>query len=643
MQCAPPLPQSAPVVDRRSSLGGRAWAAAAAVAAAAFALYHATLLAGLDFGDTGSLQTVVGTSLVTARDGYPLYFAIGKLILWISGGEPAHVLNLTSALEGGIACGLATLAAAELSGSIAAGVASALLCAVSYTFWSQSIIAEVYALHLGFVALTLLLVLRWSNEPGVATLTAFFAVFALGFGNHLSMILLAPGFTLFLLQSAPGGWRAMFAPRIVAIAAACAIAGALQYAWNMHTYWLLPNPPDSSVEAFQRFWFDVTKTDWRDTMVMNVPRSLVGDHAAMYWFDLREQFGAALPIVAAAGLVALTLRNWRRGVLIAVLFAANLAFAFSYNVGDAHVFYLPSHLLVGLLVAPAVAIASRAHRHGAVIAAACVAAYAAARAYRDFPALDRSGDARPAAVVSALTAGLDDRRSILLADLNWQVQNGLSYVASVTRPEVAWARMPDVLLYAPALIADNAAIGREVVLTERARTTAQAAYGPLLTITSDPRVRVPRLSDAADDLPPGTRYVVTVLRPSRDLALDRTELTRLLERLTGLAVPLPDADYAVFAGVTGRPPELAVQKMRPFRQRLRIDQTDVDIRMESWLMSDTIRRMGFGQVVASRHHTLIVERGVSFAAFDAAGLAVRTAYASNIFAPQPRYLVSIAK
>src|SRR5262249_47705408 len=224
--------------------------------AGGLALYRVPLLPGLDFGDTGSLQTVVGTSLVTARDGYPLYFAIGKLILWITRGDPAHVLNLTSALEGGIACGLATLAAAELSGSIAAGAASALLFAVSYTFWSQSIIAEVYALHLGFVAVTLLLLLRWSNEPGLGKLTA---CFALGFGNHLSMILLAPGFTLFLLQSAPGGWTSMFAPRIVAIAAACAIAGALQYAWNMHTYWLLPNAPPSIVEAFQRFWFDVTK------------------------------------------------------------------------------------------------------------------------------------------------------------------------------------------------------------------------------------------------------------------------------------------------------------------------------------------------------------------------------------------------
>jgi hypothetical protein len=83
--------------------------------------------------------------------------------------------------------------------------------------------------------------------------------------------------------------------------------------------------------------------------------------------------------------------------------------------------------------------------------------------------------------------------------------------------------------------------------------------------------------------------------------------------------------------------------MRPFRQRLRIADTDVEIRMESWLTSDTIRRMGFGHVVAARQHTLIVERGVSFAAFDASGRPLRTAYASNIFAPQPRYLVRRSK
>ena len=65
----------------------------------------------------------------------------------------------------------------------------------------------------------------------------------------------------------------------------------------------------------------------------------------------------------------------------------------------------------------------------------------------------------------------------------------------------------------------------------------------------------------------------------------------------------------------------------------------VEVRMESWLSADTIRRMGFGHVIAGRQHTLIVERGVSFAAFDRAGRAIRTVNAANIFSPQARYLI----
>jgi hypothetical protein len=49
--------------------------------------------------------------------------------------------------------------------------------------------------------------------------------------------------------------------------------------------------------------------------------------------------------------------------------------------------------------------------------------------------------------------------------------------------------------------------------------------------------------------------------------------------------------------------------------------------------------MGFGHVIAGRRHTLIVERGLSFVAFDERGEAIRTVYAANIFAPQRRYVV----
>jgi hypothetical protein len=625
----PSLLRNAPRVDRR--------AAAVCVALAAWAIYRATLLPGFDFGDTGSLQTTAGSTLITPRVGYPLYFAIANLWLHVAGGDPARVLNMASAVEAALACGLSVLVAVELSGSIAAAVAAVLLFAVSYTFWSQAVIAEVYALHIALMALTLFLLLRWANRPTMGRLALFFAAYAVGFGNHLSMVLLAPPYTVFLLLGAKGGGRSMFAPRVVLLATACAAIGAAQYIWNLCALWYQPQPPSGLLDALSRFWFDVTKSDWRDTMVMHVPRSMLGDHVAMYWFDLRQQFGPIAPLLAVAGLLQLGAQDVRRALLMGVLFVANVAFAFSYNVGDAHVFYLPSHFILALLVAPGLALAGRLTPRAILPVAALAIAYAGTRAYRDFPALDRSGDTRPAEVIAGLATGLDDQREILLADMNWQVANGLSYFAKVQQPAVAHARASDLLLYAPALVKDNHDVERQVALTERARSEIDALFGPFLPTAPDPRVVVRPLSERVAGLPPGTPYVLCLLKPSRDMTLDADDFAAALRTLSATSVP--EGDYAVVAGLVGRPPDLIAGSNLPFTKWVQLNGIGVEVRMESWLSADTIRRMGFGHVVAGRRHTLIVERGVSFVAFDRTGRSIRTEYAANIFAPQPRYLI----
>jgi Protein O-mannosyl-transferase TMEM260-like len=615
-------------------------AAAGVVAVAAFALYRSTLLPGFDFGDTGSFQTIVGFPLITPRDAYPLYFAIGRAFVGGMHADPAWALNLASAVEGAMACGLIVMAAAELAGSTAAGVAGGLLFAVSYTFWSQATIAEVYGLHACFVALTLLLLLGWSARPTTARLAVFFLIFALAFGNHLSTVLLLPGYTVFILLAAPRGWRSMFAWRIVGLAAVCAALGAALYVLNLRTLWLQPYPPRSLVDGLQTFWFDVTKSDWRETMVLHVPGSMLHERLAMYWFDVRQQFGPIVPALAVIGVVRLWIAERRRAMLVFLLYSMNVAFAFGYNVGDSHVFYLPSHLLLAVLVASSLPLAGLVTRRGAVICAAVLILYAGFRAHRDFPALDRSADRRPERVMAALTSGIDDRNAVLLTDLNWQVANGLFYYANAVRPEVAWSRASDVLLYAPALTADNQAIERDIVLTERARDDWTEAFGPLLPVDRDARVPTPPLADAVRALPRGTRYALCVLRPPGGYAIDGGELDAALQSVTGGSTELPRAEYVAIAGVTGQRPELVVGSEAPFTRSLTIAGVPVELRMESWLAFDTIRRMGFGHVVASRQHTLIVERGVSFVAFDSNGQPLQTEYRANIFAPQARYLVA---
>ena len=124
-------------------------------------------------------------------------------------------LNLASAVEAAIACGLLDAGRRRAVGiGRSPALGSALLFAGSYTFWSQSIIAEVYALHMLLVALTLWLLLRWEQRPTLTRLGAFFVVYAIAFGNHLSMILLAPAYALFLLASAPR--RMALAPHVAA-------------------------------------------------------------------------------------------------------------------------------------------------------------------------------------------------------------------------------------------------------------------------------------------------------------------------------------------------------------------------------------------------------------------------------------------
>lgn len=615
------------------------FAGAAGVALAAFVIFRTTMLPGVELGDSASFQVMTGQPLITPRDAYPLYFAIARVFFWVLGGSPAHVLNLVSVFEGAIACGLIVLLAAELSGSIAAGVATALIFAGSYTFWSQSIIAEVYALHILLLTLTLLLLLRWSKKPSLARLAWFFAAYSVSFGNHLSMILMAPAYTLFLFTAAPRGWRSILMPRVMVLAVALALTGAAQYLWNLHALWLSPSPPHDLAEGLRKFWLDVTKADWRDAMILGVPRAMLDERLRMYLFDLRQQFGGLGIVLALAGSVVLAWRSLSRAALLAVAYAASVLFALAYNVGDSHVFFLPSHLMVALLAAPAIAwLGEIVHSRSAIVALMIV--FTLTRIYRDYPALDRSNDQRPFQTLNRLTTGLDDRRDILLTTLNWQVENGLNYFAKRDRPDVAHALFSEVRSYAPALISDNHEVDRRVVLTERARLELDTSYVGQFLPEDDSRVEVTTVDDLVRRLPRGTRYVLCALAPTPEFSIDASALEGTLQFLTGGRRSSPGRGaFFAMAGVVGDEPVLDKTADTPFRDVITISSLRVDVRMESWLPFDTIRRMGFGHVVAGHRHALIVERGVSFVALDAAGGVISAGYDANIFAPQPRYVV----
>ena len=618
-------------------------AAAGALAALAFLLYFSTLLPGQDLGDTASFQAIAGDHLLVPRQGYPLYFAVTGLLVHVLPVDAARAANLGSAIAAAVAVGLVVLAGAELAGTLAAGLVAGLLLAGSYTFWSQAIIAEVYALHLLLASACLLALLAWKARPSTARLALFFALSALGFGNHLSMVLLLPGFALLLLTAAPEGPASMLRPRVVLLAAAMAALFALQYAWNVR--WLVVEHPDATcADLVRTFWFDVTKADWRANMVYGIPTSTLADRFAMYWFDVRQQFGIPGATAAVLGFATLLWRQWRLGAMLLTLWFVNWVFAFTYNVGDVHVFYLGSHWAAALFAGCAAgwivsALSARRRQAAATFAALVLLAYPAWRAYDTYPAMDRSQDREPTRVLDRLVAGMDTGHEVLGRDLNWQLHNGLDYYVKHTRPDLAMFDLPDTLLSFPFLVSRNVELGRTVLVTDGSAAMVRQLYGGLYDLEQDPRVPVPSLAERVGSVAPGTAYVLSVIEAYPESPIDPADLAAAAKRLGLGEHGVPEGRFVIVAGRAGQPPVVRRAESRPFRLTTDLSGHALDVRIECWMPADTIRRAGFGHVIVNRHHELTLDRGVSFVALDGAGHASLCAFASGLLAPQPRFIV----
>ena len=610
---------------------------------AAFAIYTRTLLPGVDLGDTGGFQAAVLWPETSARQGYPLYYALAKpFVLALSAANPARGLNLFSACWAAIGVGLLTYVASVVVRSAAAGAAAGLLLAVSYTFWTQAVIAEVYTLHLAVIAACLIALSAFAARPTTTRLALFFALYAISFGHHLTMILLLVPFAVFLLHGHPNP-RELFRPRTVALAIVIAAAGALLYLPNLLFVLTNIDGPPAWSDRLAAFWFDTTKADWREAMVLGVSPSELRDRLAMWAWDARQQFGLAGLALAAFGAVRLWWISTRWALLVWSGYAISTAFAVTYNVGDTHVFFLPGHLLTAFAVAAALAPSIRRVGFAApglrVIGVALVLLYAGWRAWDTWPAVDRHRDRRADVLIARLAGGLNDSNAVLLSQMEWQSENALLYSSRYERRDLAWTRLADVMLHLPFFVRDNHAIGRDVVLSAGAAADVVAAYGPLYAVVRDDTPSSPTLLEIVDQIPRGAPYIISLLTPTFDEALDTAQFDAVLGVLAGNQTITRDrSSYQVWAGVAGEEPAFHRGADRPFRESFSIAGDPFTIRLDSWLPFDTFRRGGFGHVLRGREHLLTVERGVSLVWFRADGLAAFT-YASGLYAPKARFRI----
>ena len=145
-------------------------------------VYYLGSAPGVLFGDGGELQFAAWTAGLPHPTGYPLYMTLGWVwshLLDATGlASPARAMTLLSVLFAALAVGLTYLLARTLIGlglpqvspvlQRLAALLAALTFAFTPTFWSQSVVTEVYTLNAAFIALILWLALlwRWRVEGG---------------------------------------------------------------------------------------------------------------------------------------------------------------------------------------------------------------------------------------------------------------------------------------------------------------------------------------------------------------------------------------------------------------------------------------------------------------------------------------------
>ncbi|MEJ5197877.1 MAG: DUF2723 domain-containing protein, partial [Anaerolineae bacterium] len=334
------------------------------------ALYVRTLVPWLLPGDSGEFQVLLHQVGIAHTTGYPVYMLLGKLFITLAAvGDVAYRANLFSAFTAGLTVALVYAAGRLAADSRWGGAFAALTLAVSFTFWSQALIAEVYAPGALFLAAVLVALLAWERTGRAAWLFVAGLCGGLGLGVHASVGVFAPA-AVALLLSHPGRWRAWWRPALIGALAGLALYGLAFLIVDLHAppaniFNAAYSPARSSwglseadlQNPLARILFVGGGRQWRTALYPDPAGMLkkVGDYVA----KLPREFSAVTLACAVIGFVALSRRMWRVALLLGVGLIVQWLFYFNYHVGDIYVFYIPGYLLLAVLAGAGVAALER--------------------------------------------------------------------------------------------------------------------------------------------------------------------------------------------------------------------------------------------------------------------------------------------
>lgn len=175
----------------------------------ALAVYVATLAPTVTSEDAGELIAAAHGLGVPHPPGFPLWVLLVHTVIKLSPADVAWSANLSSGIFGAVCVGALVALGRGMGASVSVAVSAGLVLGFGRTFWSQSVIAEVYTLNAALLALALVCIVRWGqaspkdSDRGLRWAALFCG---LGLANHYPlMLMVGPAFAAYAVIKAGRG------------------------------------------------------------------------------------------------------------------------------------------------------------------------------------------------------------------------------------------------------------------------------------------------------------------------------------------------------------------------------------------------------------------------------------------------------
>jgi len=326
----------------------------------------ASLDPGIDYWDTGELQTVPYILGIPHPTGFPAYVLLGWL--WTHAlplGSVAYRMNLLSAVGTSLAS-LALYAAARVWGVNAIfALGAALVFAVSRIVWDHAVHADVHAVAIAAFGASVWLALWWQRDGAARVLVACAAVCGGAIALHSALVLVVPGVAVLALARTPPLRLAAVAVAtgaaiVVAFYAYLPIRSAVVFAQRSDPTLVLGLAPG------RPFWDNDHPSTWAGFRAevgggeFGAARALGGSVSPAVLAQLPARFGRdaasdlalGLLAIAAAGVVVMARRSWwcAAGIVAAGLLPVLFVLSFSVE-SDPDRYFMPAYFAISLLVA----------------------------------------------------------------------------------------------------------------------------------------------------------------------------------------------------------------------------------------------------------------------------------------------------